>query len=435
MLSAAIVYLLAQQIDQTALQKAMQEDAAAKAAASPATAPAVTPLASGGAPVPDATPAPLAGNAAGNASWASQQGVRMPGGSLLNPALSFILDGSFGYYGLHEGQFAALGLPPAGDDPTVSRQGFTLQEIEIAAQSAIDPYFEGAVFLTIPNLEGLEVEEAYLVTTSLPFNLQIKAGTFRSQFGRNNTMHLHMQYFTRRPLMTSLLFGEDGLRGPGAQASVLLPLPWFTTLYAEAFSLTPPDDLAGVSTFGGGERLTPNNLTYTAVLEQFFELAESHSLLVGLDFATGRSIDCVMGAPCAPLTVEGPRSYLYGGDLYYKWKPANVAQSYASFQWTTEFYARTLADGGPTEGAGYSEAVVQIARRFYLGGRFDLTGLPSGPSVPRRYGGAGSLTFAPSEFSRVRLYGQEIGGPGVQSTTIGFLQVEYSMGAHGAHPF
>jgi hypothetical protein len=133
--------------------------------------------------------------------------------------------------------------------------------------------------------------------------------------------------------------------------------------------------------------------------------------------------------------VEGPRSYLYGGDLYYKWKPANVAQSYASFQWTTEFYARTLADGGPTEGAGYSEAVVQIARRFYLGGRFDLTGLPSGPSVPRRYGGAGSLTFAPSEFSRVRLYGQEIGGPGVQSTTIGFLQVEYSMGAHGAHPF
>jgi hypothetical protein len=432
MLSAAIVYLLAQQIDQSALDKAMAQDAAAKAAATPAAAAAPG---AASASLPAATPAPLAGEATANATWASQQGARAPGGSLLNPALSFILDGSFGYYGLHTGQFAALGLPPAGDDPSVSREGFTLQEIEIAAQSAIDPYFEGAVFLTIPNLAGLEVEEAYLVTTSLPFNLQLKGGTFRSQFGRNNTMHLHMQYFTRRPLMTSLLFGEDGLRGPGAQASVLLPLPWFTTLYAEAFSLTPPDDLAGVSTFGGGERLTPNNLTYTAVLEQFFELAESHSLLVGLDFATGRSIDCVMGAPCAPLTVEGPRSYLYGGDLYYKWKPANVAQSYASFQWTTEFYARTLADGGPTEGAGYSEAVVQIARRFYLGGRFDLTGLPSGPSVPRRYGGAGSLTFAPSEFSRVRLYGQEIGGPGVQSTTIGFLQVEYSMGAHGAHPF
>jgi hypothetical protein len=432
MLSAAILCLLAQQIDQSALEKAMKEDAAAKAAATPGAAPA----APGAPPVPDAGPAPLEGDATANPKWASQQNVRSPGGSLLNPALSFILDGSFGYYGLHTGQFAALGLPAAGDDPSVAREGFTLQEIELAAQAAIDPYFEGAVFLTIPNLDGLEVEEAYLVTTSLPFNLQIKMGTFRSQFGRNNTQHLHLQYFTRRPLMTALLFGEDGLRGPGAQASVLLPLPWFAALYAEAFSITPPDDLAGVSTFGGGARLTPNNLTYTAELEQFFELAESHSLLVGLNFATGRSVDCPIGVPCVtPAALEGPRSFLYGADLYYKWKPANVAQSYASFQWTTEFYARTLADGGPTEGAGYSEAVVQIARRFYLGGRFDLTGLPSGPSVPRRYGGAGSLTFAPSEFSRLRLYAQELGGPGVAATTVGFLQVEYSMGAHGAHPF
>jgi hypothetical protein len=438
MLSAAILCLLAQQIDQSALEKAMAADAAAKAATAPAATSASTPAAAAGAPVPGVTPASegtAADAAPAGGSWAAQQGARAPGGSLLNPALSFIFDGSFGYYGAHTGDFAALGLPPAGDDPSVTRQGFGVQEIELAAQSAIDPYFEGAIFLTIPNLDGLEVEEAYLVTTSLPFNLQIKAGTFRSKFGRNNGQHLHVQFFTRRPLMTALLFGEDGLRGPGAQASVLLPLPWFATLYVESFSLAAPDDLVGLSTFGGGVRLTPNNLTYTAELEQFFELAESHSLLVGLNFATGRSVDCTMAAPCVPLTLDGPRSFLYGADLYYKWKPANVAQSYASFQWTTEFYARSLADGGPTEGAGYSEAVVQIDRRFFLGGRFDLTGLPSGPDIPRRYGGAASLTFTPSEFSRLRLYIQELGGPGVAATTVGFLQVEYAMGAHGAHPF
>ena len=174
------------------------------------------------------------------------------------------------------------------------------------------------------------------------------------------------------------------------------------------------------------------------MLEQFFELAEAHSLLLGLNFATGRSVDCGAAAPCMPVTpamVEGPRSYLYGGDLYYKWKPANVAQSYASFQWTTEFFARTLADGGPTEGAGYTEGVVQIARRFYLGARFDITGLPRGANVPRRYGTSASLTFAPSEFSRIRLYGQVLDGPDATTTTVGFLQAEYSMGAHGAHPF
>ena len=55
--------------------------------------------------------------------------------------------------------------------------------------------------------------------------------------------------------------------------------------------------------------------------------------------------------------------------------------------------------------------------------------------MPRRYGYAASLTFAPSEFTRIRLYGQELTGPGATATTVGFLQVEYSMGAHGAHPF
>jgi hypothetical protein len=225
------------------------------------------------------------------------------------------------------------------------------------------------------------------------------------------------------------------LRGPGLQASVLLPLPWFATLYAEAFSLGPPDDPALVATFGGGARATPRNLTYTAVLEQYWDLGESTSLLLGLNGATGKLFACANATACDPAMLASPRTVLAGGDLYLKWKPANVAQTYASVQWTTEAFTRVVADGGPTEGAGYTEVVVQIARRWYLGGRFDVTGLPSGPNLPRRYGESGSLTFAPSEFSRFRLYAQELEGPAVPSSTVGFLQAEYSMGAHGAHPF
>jgi hypothetical protein len=379
-------------------------------------------------PPPPPPPAPVVADAG------TQQNVRAPGSSLLNPALSFILDGTFGYYGAHAADFAALDIQIAGDDPSDTREGFGVQEIEIGAQSAIDPYLEGAIFLTIPNLEGVEVEEGYLVTTALPANLQIKAGTFRSQFGRNNTQHLHMQNFTRRPLMTAPLFGVDGFRGPGAQVSVLLPLPWFATLYGEAFSIGPPEDNERLATFGGGARSTPKNLTYSAVLEQFWELGEATSLLLGANFATGRVFDCMGAVPCDVTLAAGPRSSLYGGDLYFKWKPPNASRTYTSLQWTTEWYARSIASGGPTEGAGYTEPVVQIARRFYVGGRFDLLGLPSGPNLPRRYGYAASLTFAPSEFSRVRLYGQELVGSGI-STTVAFLQVEYSMGAHGAHPY
>ena len=389
-------------------------------------------------PVPEAPAPPAVAPTDATAppeAMPTQTSARAPGSSLLNPALSFILDTTFGYYGRNAGDFAALGLPVAGDDPSDINEGFGVQEIEIAAQAAIDPYLDGAVFLTIPNLEGIEVEEAYLVTTSLPANLQIKAGTFRSQVGRNNSQHLHLQSFTRRPLMTALLFGVDGFRGPGAQLSLLLPLPWFATLYGEAFSIASPEDPAIVATFGGGVRSSPGNLTYAGVLEQFWELGESTSLLLGANFATGRSFDCMGAVPCDPALAAGPRSYLYGGDLYFKWKPPNTARTYGSVQWTTEYFARTLAEGGPTEAAFYTEPVVQIARRFYAGARFDLVGVPAGPNLPRRYGYAASLTFAPSEFSRVRLYLQELTGPGVSSVTVGFVQVEFAMGAHGAHPF
>jgi hypothetical protein len=247
--------------------------------------------------------------------------------------------------------------------------------------------------------------------------------------GRNNTQHLHLQHFTRRPLMTPLLFGADGLRAPGGQVSVLLPgLPWFATLYAEAFSVGPPD-MAAVSTFGGGGR-TLAALAYTGVLEQFWSPTDATSIFLGLNFATGKASLCA-SPPCDP----APRDYLYGADLYFKWRPPDVTGERASLMWSTEYFARTITEGGPTEGALYTEPVVQLAKRWYVGGRFDLTGIPSGAYVLRRYGAAASLTFAPTEFSRFRLYGQELWGPGVPSALVGFLQTEISMGAHGAHPF
>ena len=156
------------------------------------------------------------------------------------------------------GDFAALGLPVAGDDPSAVKEGFGIQEIELAATAAIDPYLEGAIFLTIPNLEGLEVEEGYLVTTSLPANLQIKAGTFRSQVGRNNAQHLHQQNFTRRPLMTALLFGVPTASGGRAcRRRCCCRCPGSRRCTREAFSIGPPEDPALVATFGGGARSTP----------------------------------------------------------------------------------------------------------------------------------------------------------------------------------
>ena len=137
------------------LEQALGKDAAAAAAAAQGQSTAATqaPASATGGTAP---PVPL---------------VR--GTQSLNPDVSAILDAEGGY------QRRPL-LFVNGDDPLLRSEegkkaaGFAVQEVELAFSAIVYPYFRGDVFLTIPNLDGLEVEEAFATSTSLPWNLQVK---------------------------------------------------------------------------------------------------------------------------------------------------------------------------------------------------------------------------------------------------------------------
>src|SRR5438105_7492777 len=252
------------------------------------------------------------------------------GAQSLNPDMSAILDADFGW------QRRAPQLL-SGDDTDLHAEGtrhavgFTAQEVELAFSAIVDPYLKGEVYLTIPNLEGIEVEEAFATSTSLPWNLQIKGGSFRSAFGRQNGQHLHVQDFTRRPLINAAFLGADGMRGPGAQVSWLAPLPFFLTLYAEAFSLAadPADETQAlpqpVPTFGSDSSTRP---TLTAEAKAFFPFGEEWSFYSGLNFASGKSPGLV--AAGGGTLGAGRETQLFGWDGYLKWKPSNVAGGYSS---------------------------------------------------------------------------------------------------------
>ena len=66
-------------------------------------------------------------------------------------------------------------------DHDPQQRGFNARNIELAFDGAVDPYFEGfanIVFkLDNDNETEVEVEEAFMQTTSLPFDLQLKART------------------------------------------------------------------------------------------------------------------------------------------------------------------------------------------------------------------------------------------------------------------
>jgi hypothetical protein len=422
------------------LEEALGKDAAARAAGQQGTA-ASTP----------ATQAP--GSATGGAA---PPAPLLRGAQSLNPDISAIVDTEGGY------QRRPL-LFLSGDDPLLRSEegkkaaGFAVQEVEVAFSAIVDPYFRGDVFLTIPNLEGLEVEEAFVTTTSLPWNLQLKGGSFRSAFGRQNGQHLHVQDFTRRPLINAAFLGSDGLRGPGLQVSWLAPLPFYLTLSGEAFSIGGPEEPSPgttiappVASFGGGE---PTDLTYAAEVKAFFPFGDAWSVYAGLSGATGVSPGLFQPTDTG-VTAFGVnrRSYLVGADLYVKWKPPNVAGGYTSVAWQSEAIWRHLDEGadlpGGWDGGLYSQVVVQVARRWFLGLRGDLLGIPSSNSLGRTLRGSASITFQPSEFARVRWYveaehvdswmsvpGTALPALQLPDSVATFLQLEISIGAHGAHAF
>src|SRR5205807_5672572 len=115
---------------QSDIEKAMAADAAQQR---PAAGAAAAPTAQ-----PDTAQAPTTGSGFGSALGRVFQS--------LNPDLSALLDLAAGWYQDDAGTIKS------GDDP--GGTGFNVQEVELALQAVVDPYFRADVFLTIPNLQG-----------------------------------------------------------------------------------------------------------------------------------------------------------------------------------------------------------------------------------------------------------------------------------------
>src|SRR5205814_8988960 len=119
-------------------------------------------------------------------------------------------------------------------DHDPQQRGFNARNAEIAIDGAVDPYFEGFANIVLKldndNETEIELEEAFLQTTSLPFGLQIKAGQFFDAFGRINPTHPHTWEFADAPIVHGRILGPDGLRGVGAQIAWIVPVPWYSRL-------------------------------------------------------------------------------------------------------------------------------------------------------------------------------------------------------------
>src|SRR5207253_1369029 len=238
-------------------------------------------------------------------------------------------------------------------DHDPQQRGFNARNIELAFDGAVDPYFEGfanIVFkLDNDNQTEVEVEEAFLQTTSLPFNLQLKAGQFFAAFGRINPKHPHTWDFADDPLVHGRLLGPDGLRGVGAQISWTLPLPWYSQLIfavqngrgGTGYSFRNPGD-NGIF-FG---RMTTDrelrglqDFVWIPRWENSVDLSPTQVVLAGVSGAFGSNE-----------TGANARTQIYGADFLYKWKSSHAEGGFPFVKWQTEaMYRRFEAGRGVDE--------------------------------------------------------------------------------------
>ena len=304
-------------------------------------------------------------------------------------------------------------LSHAGDN-LEGRDPIALDEVELALEAFIDPYAKGRFFIAVTP-EEVDIEEGYAQFVTLPWGLTAKAGKTKATFGKANTWHTHMRPWADQPLMVTRFLGEEGLADVGLSVSKAIDNPFGA--FIEATGEIYSGDVEG--TFG---RASNNDLLYNAHLKFFRDLGENSNLEVGTSFTRGT-------------LPEGVASNgLAGVDVTYRWKP--LARShYQSLIARVEALANDRGDLEDTLYGGYASLDYQLARRWFVGVRFDRADRFDEDALFRDDAISGTITFWPSEFSQVR--GQ------VRRTRLGgdvefnefLLQLQFAIGAHGAHVF
>jgi hypothetical protein len=123
-------------------------------------------------------------------------------------------------------------------------------------------------------------------------------------------------------------------------------------------------------------------------------------------------------------------------DLTYKWKPVKM-NTYHSLAWQTEFYFsnRGYASLGNVKSFGlYSFLQYQLAKRWFLTGRYDYAQWPADKKIVQK---AFSLTagWYATEFSKLELEAKTT-DDGIRPRLFeSWLRWIFVIGAHGAHQY
>jgi len=419
-----------QQIDQLRqeLQQIQQRLSELEAKAS-ATAPAPSPQSPSAAPAAPAAqpaaPVPPGAEGAGGPSGAlplyGAAGGAVSGSKVFNPDMAVIGDflGAAGKNDMQPDPFSR-----AGDHP----MPLAMHESEASFQAVVDPYARADFFISFGE-EGVDLEEGYLTFTSLPGGLLAKVGKMRAAFGKVNSLHNHVLPWADRPLVFyNLVGGEDGIDDAGFSVARLIPNPW---LFLEATGQVFRGDSGGEGSplFQTTRR---SELSYVGHLRAYQDINDDTNIDLGYSYSRGHN---GLFASNTLINDGSLVTQLHGIDATVRWRPLQRS-IYHSFIGRTEWIwsRRDQPTGLQSGSGGYVSADYQVGRRWFTGVRYDRSNRPDNASLLDT-GGSFIVTYWPSEFSQVRGQYRRTNYADGPSANELLFQFQFSIGAHGAHPF
>jgi len=342
------------------------------------------------------------------------------------PDIAFVLNMSTVGRNVNNSEYSNYKLPgfidaPATPDlPFNANRGFNFNYAELVFRSTVDPYFEAfAIFHIAP--DSLEIEEAFVQTTSLPYSLRIKAGKFKSNFGRLNQKHQHTWSFDSQPLIYKGFFGPDSISDAGIQLQWVAPTDIYIMLGAEA--------MQGASKKSFGD--TDENNLYVTYIKSSLDISDNLSVLGGLSYAHGKN-------------TTKKSTDIYGADLTFR----EQLGSYSALIWQSEYLKRDkdIQTHIDKQAGFYSELVYQYNNNYSYGARYEAitknnTNLSAYNGINTdnldRY--TAKIDYHPFPMSRLRLSytydrSKVIAG-GRKDIQEVMLSLNIAAGAHGAHDY
>jgi hypothetical protein len=308
---------------------------------------------------------------------------------------------------------------------------YQLREVELGVQGAVDPYFRYDAFLGLHE-DGIEIEEAYATTLSLPADLQGRLGKFLLPFGKVNLTHRPELPMFDYPLVHREYFGEEGFASTGLWGSWIGdPLGFYQEVSIVAAEGIEPhehdhDPVEGdAPAEEGSDRGLGQDLgdrLWLAHLKNSIDLSPASNLEIGASWATAIVEEDEVRA----------RTGLWGVDVTWRWKPPQLSK-YRSAILQAEAIWRDEAGPAEARAGGFVYGQWQLGRRWFVGARLDRVERPEGEGTLK--GGQLVVRWFPTEFSQLRLAYERQDPPAESTLDRLIFQTTFALGPHRPHAF